>query len=52
MVSESVPAPESLSEKLEALARRLEAVEKENRALRTEIEKYREQKQRDAATIE
>lgn len=52
MVSESVPAPDSLNERLEAMARRLEAVESENRALRTELDRYREQKKKDDATIE
>lgn len=45
MVIESVPAPESLDEKLEALARRLDEVERENRALR-------EEKKKDATTIQ
>lgn len=47
-----MPAPESLTDKIEALARRLEAMEQESRALKAENETLRRQSKQDAATIE
>ncbi len=52
MVSESVPAPDSLNEKSEAPARRLEQMVEELRILRVEREAHREQTKRDGARIE
>ena len=52
MVSESVPAPDSLQQQIDALARRLEQSEKEHRAVREENRALREKSKRDDATIQ
>lgn len=48
----SVPAPDSLTERLEALERRQAELEKENGALRKENETLRKKSERDDATIQ
>jgi transposase len=52
MVSESVPAPDSLQQQIDALARRLEKSEKEHRAVSEENRVLREKSKRDDATIQ
>ncbi len=52
MVSGSVPAPDSLEKKLDALARRLDKVESENRELVGERDALLQKARNDAATIE
>ena len=52
MVSESVPAPDSLQQQIDALARRLEQAEKEGRSVREENRALSEKAKSDAATIE
>lgn len=52
MFSESVPAPESLQQQIDALARRLEKSEKEHRAVSEENRALREKSKRDDATIQ
>lgn len=51
MVSESVPAPDSLHERFEELARRFERLEREHQRVVEENRALRRQQEKDAATI-
>lgn len=52
MVSESVPAPDSLQKQIDALTRRLEEVVEDSRLIRTERDALREQSNRDRSKLE